>query len=76
MLRRLVPLGQIVGASLQRDLQQSVIEAHKQGPVPAEDLKTPDWSDLAFGEDPELLQVAAMEAFICCGESLQDGAVF
>lgn len=41
-----------------------------------EDLQALDWSDLPFGEDPELLQVAAVKAFIGCGESLQDGAIF
>lgn len=40
-----------------------------------EDSQTLDLSNLPLREDSELLQVAAMMAFIGCGESLQDGAV-
>ena len=72
----IIPFSWIAGTALQWDLHQSVVEPDKQRPFTVEDLQAFDCSDLPHREDCELLQVAALEVFVGCGESLEDGAIF
>lgn len=69
------PLSRVAGAALQRELHQAVVKAHEQRAVSPQDLQAPDRSDSALREDPNLLQVAALQALVGGGQSFEDGAI-
>lgn len=68
-------LSLVVGASLQRDLQNSVVESYEQWPITLKDLQAQDWLLHPSGEELDLLQVTPLKALIGGRKSLQDGAV-
>ena len=68
-------LGSVGGASLQRDLQDSVVEPHEQRPVAVQDLQAQDWFSYPRREELHLLQVAALQVLVGRSQRLQDGAV-
>lgn len=48
------------GTSLQRDLQDSIVESNEEGPVTVQDLQAQDWFPHPWWEELHLLQVTTL----------------
>lgn len=57
-------LSLVGGASLQWDLQDSVVEPNKERPVAVQDLQAQDWFSHTWWEELHLLQVTTLEVLI------------
>lgn len=64
------------GASLQRDLQDAVVQPDEERPVAVQDLQTQDGLAHTRREELQLLQVTTLQVLIGRGQRLQDGAIF